>query len=159
MMKNLTLLVTALLPVCGCGKQDFTTSEESAKDLLLRRATKTSDVTFESWNGKLRGVDNDAILHFYAPPRVVLEERGYSVEHYEGSYELTSEGRVIVSLKRYRENWPVMVLRRDGSNLLLDREDGHTSWLPKDYPDPDPQVDGFWPFRALGEKEAQQAAP
>ncbi len=58
------------------------------------------------------------------------------------------DDRVVVELNGYREDWPMMILRRDGSDFVLDREDGHTSWLPKDFADPQPEVDGYWPFRS-----------
>jgi hypothetical protein len=115
----------------------------------MKSIKENDHVDFESWNGKPRGVDSDSVLHFYKDTRVVLEDRSIGVTHYEGSYDLRPEGRVVVTLKGYRKDWPTMILRRNGTDWLLHREDGHTSWLPKGHPSmSDPRVDGFWPFRA-----------
>ena len=156
-MNKLAQLLAICIFLGGCGEHEVAIPKMDPAASLERRIGETGHVSFESWNGKLRGVDSDSILHFYKDSKVVLEDRGISVAHYEGSYDLRPDGRVAVMLKRYREDWPLMILRLEGTNLLLYREDGHTSWLPKDFPDPDPQADGYWPFRATNKAPAQQA--
>jgi hypothetical protein len=156
-MKNFVSLLTTCLCFVACGKREALVVEPDPHEALVKCISENGHVDFESWNGKPRGVDSDSALHFYKDSRVVLEDRGLSVSHYEGSYDFGADGRVEVTLKNYREDWPHMILRRDGTDLLLYREDGHTSWLPIGDPNlPEPQVDGFWPFRASTKKIAQQ---
>jgi hypothetical protein len=81
------------------------------------------------------------------------------VDQFKGTSYITPNGRVEVSILDYHEPWPPMILRVDGDDLLLYREDGHTSSLPKNYPYPNEQSDALWPFRATNESDAQQAAP
>jgi hypothetical protein len=159
-MKNLALLLIACFVLSACGKPEVPATETDLRESFVKSISEIGRIDFESWNGKPRGVDSDSALHFYKDSRVVLEDRGIGITHYEGSYEVRPEGRVVVTLKTYHKDWPLMILRRDGADWLLYREDGHTSWLPKGDPNlPDPRVDGFWPFRASTIKIAQQDAP
>ena len=104
-------------------------------------------MSFKSWNGNLKGLDSDAVLRFYTDSRVVLEDMGISVLRYEGSYALKSGGAITIRLEGYRWNWPDMILRRDGGDLILNRVDGVTSWPIEAVPS-DAGIEGFWPFRA-----------
>jgi hypothetical protein len=128
--------------------------------ILLKRIGTTGQVSFKSRNGNLLGLDNDFILHFYANSKVEFQRMSIGVDHFKGTSYITPNGRVEVSIIGLYEPWPPMILRLDGADLLLYREDGHTSSLPKDYPYPVVgQPDALWPFRATNETAAQQAAP
>lgn len=162
-MKNIALLITMSLCIGGCDRRetpviaaDTKNTSVTPPDILIKRIGQTGKVSFKSWNGNLRGVDSDDVLHFYAGSNVMLEHRSIGVDHFRGTYDMTPDGRVVVAIKDFHESWPPMILRVDGADLLLYREDGHTSWLPKGDPNlPKPSVDGFWPFRAGAETSAQ----
>lgn len=155
-MKNFALLV--IIPFClvSCDKPKSPVTVADPKivtttpdDILVKRIGQTGEVSFKSWNGNLRGLDNDDVLHFRKESKVVLESMSVGVNYFKGTYALTPDGRVSVDIKGIHEPWPPMILRTDGTDLLLYREDGHTSWLPPGDPNlPMPDVDGFWPFRA-----------
>lgn len=148
-MKNLALLLTVCSCLSGCGKPKAPVKKLDPSEILKKQFSEMGHVDFRSWNGNLRGLDSDDVLHFYKDSKVELEDIGYSLLYYKGSYQLRPEGRVAISLSGYGRDWPIMALRREGEDLLLYREDGHTSWLPKgDSNLPCPDVDGFWPFRA-----------
>ncbi len=108
---------------------------------------RSGEVVFESWNGELRGTDSDALLYFRRDSDVILEERGVGIRTFEGSFRVDDAGLVVLDLPGFEGSWPTMRLGRDGQELVLHREDGHTSWLPPDFPDHPASVDGFWPFR------------
>lgn len=144
------ILAAASLLILSCEEQELSshqTDTVTPSSELSSKLARSDKVTFESWNGKLRGADSDSLLHFRADSRVVLEERSIGVRTFEGTFEVEPTGRVSIELPEFDGPWPVMALRRDGDDLVLHREDGHTSWLPPDYPDPPASVDGFWPFR------------
>lgn len=156
MKPPLLLLLAGCFTLGGCGKREVVVAEANPTESLVARIGETGHVVFESWDGKPRGMDSDSALHFYKDSRVVLEDRGIGITYHQGSYDLKPEGRVVVTLKDYREAWPLMILRREGADLLLHHEDSHTSWLPKDHPNPDASVDGFWPFRTNTKTITQQ---
>jgi hypothetical protein len=166
-MKNFALLMTMSFCLGCCDKREAPVTAADSKivsaapaDILVKRIGQTGEVSFKSWNGNLRGLDNDDVLHFYADSKIVLEHRSIGVDHFRGTYDMTPDGRVAVAIKGFHESWPPMVLGVDGTDLLLYREDGHASWLPKGDPNlPEPSVDGFWPFRATAKTPAQQDAP
>lgn len=116
---------------------------------FLQKVSSDGQVVFKSWNGELKGVDSDAILHFGKDSKVELEDRGFSVERYEGFYRFGPGEKVEISLVGYQKAWPAMVLRQEGDTFLLFREDGETSWAAG-HPDPEAvaSMNGFWPFRA-----------
>lgn len=155
-MKKFSLLMIIPLCLSFCEKRETPVTAADSKnvttasaDILVKRIGQTGKVSFNSWNGNLRGLDNDDVLHFYNDSKVVLERMSVAVNHFKGTYALTPDGRVVVDIKGIDEPWPPMILRADETDLMLYREDGHTSWLPPGDPNlPEPRVDGFWPFRA-----------
>ena len=155
-MKNFALLM--IIPIClgSCEMREVPVTATSPKivtaapaEILVKRIAQTGEVSFKSWNGNLRGLDHDDVLHFYRESKVVLERMSVDVNNFKGTYALTPDSRVVVDIKGIHEPWPPMILRTDGTDLLLYRQDGHTSWLPPGDPNlPEPRADGFWPFRA-----------
>ena len=125
---------------------------------FLRRLDQEDHVTFESWNGNLKHVDSDQVLHFKKNSKVIMVDMGLGVTQYKGTYEIWPNDRIMVFLDKYPKEWPPMVLSADGEDLLVHRVDGHTSWLPKDHPDvddPDGHTSGYWPFRAKIKNETE----
>jgi hypothetical protein len=115
------------------------------------------EIEFESWNGKLRGLDNDYRLIFRADSNAILQEFGYAGEdNTKGVYSIRPDGRITLNLQKYHWNWPSMMLRYDSGDLVLFREDGVTAWpieATKILDSNAPRIEGFWPFRSSS-KEA-----
>lgn len=148
-MRAIVILVAslALLSCSDQGSEVAKVAEVSPSRELAERLAQADTVVFESWNGKLKGADSDSLLHFHRDSAVVLEERSIGIRSFEGTYEVDSDGTIKVDIPGYNGSWPTMKLDLDGGDLVLHRQDGHTSWLPPDYPDPPSSVDAFWPFR------------
>ena len=114
-------------------------------------------VIFRSWNGRWRGTDIDTDIQFLPANKVKVIEYGEGVETYRGTYRLSEDGDVTVSLEGYRGSCPAMVLRRDARSFFL---------LPKN-PEAKPAIrdrftvlseisPGFWPFRHIPKQEGSR---
>lgn len=149
-MKITTTPLVVFIGLCGCGmraapevKAVSKVVEADSIKILSKRIGETGHVEFKSWDGRLKGIDSDHVLHFYKGSRIVLESMGYAIAYYEGKYEVRPNGRITVTLVGYHGDWPAMILRCGSDDLLLYREDGETSRFPGD---PYPKIQGFWPF-------------
>ena len=170
-MKVFALASLACLVFCGCGKEQINSEpkpkEITAVDVFNQRIEENGHLSFESWNGKLRRRDSDIILHFLDHASAVLVDYGIGVSTYEGSYVIHPTGKITVGFVNDEPYGPFreqgtrkMILSKDGEDLLLHREDGHTSWLPKgDSASTHPSIDGFWPLRATPKKHENLPIP
>jgi hypothetical protein len=145
-MKSLLILIAACFGAISCTEHAPKTAEVDPVQVFVAAINEKGDLAFESWNGKLKGVDSDSILHFRKDSKVELEDRGIGIQYFRGSYALDPGGRITISLNGYNWKWPAMLLRHDGEDLVLYREDGVTTW-PIEASNPDASIEGFWPFR------------
>ncbi|MCW1921035.1 hypothetical protein OKA05_00620 [Luteolibacter arcticus] len=155
-MKGFPLLLAACLGTLCCSERAPITAGDAPAQALARRIGEKEVVAFQSWNGKRQGGDSDSILHFRKDSKVELEDQGFDLQTFEGTYAVGPGGKVTLQLKGYHSSWPPMLLRGDGGDLLLYREDGMTTWpIETSNPHPEASVDGFWPFRAPRKEAAE----
>jgi hypothetical protein len=90
----------------------------SATDLDALIA-KQGSVTFRSFDGKWIGRDGDTDLTFLPKAAVHMFEYGVGVSGYHGTYAIDPRGNITLQLPTFGHAWPVMLLQRDATSLLL----------------------------------------
>lgn len=90
----------------------------SVKDLDQLISSQGS-VTFRSFNGKWIGMDCDTDLTFLPNGSIHMFEYGFAVSGYRGTYTMNSVGQVTVQLPTFRGPWPLMLMQKDSTSLLL----------------------------------------
>ena len=96
-------------------------------------------------------MDGDTEITFFPGDVVFLTEYGYAVIRYKGTYTIDPSGQIKMQLKKYRHEWPVMVLERDdvslrlrpfrrGAGFIMGNRGGATTMGGQGH---------FWPFRPL----------
>ena len=141
------------------GKTNTTTSLHSMnRDLTDLKGWR---YVFVSRRGVSYGMDSDSSIEFRSNGRARLTEAGYVVNTYEGVYSMNENGVISVNLARYKSQWPKMVLRRDGQDFLLFREDAHNSFEmgERGAATEIPEMNPFWPFALTQSEWSPQSVP
>ena len=147
-------------------------AKESAEKLLESRIKKEGEVVFIPWNGKLPKDGSNCYLRFKQKSEVGLAFMGYGGDLLAGSFSFITDVLIEPKLRAdFRGSrfiyWPIMVLRRDGEDLLLYRDDGKKWWhdlyppagklSERDtWPFQPEYIDNFWPLRAAKKNRAEQ---
>jgi hypothetical protein len=156
---KLLAIISLLALLCaGCAspaqRAPATSSELGAAD--LRHAIDANgSATFRTHNGQLVGGDSDAELTLFRDGSAYLFDWGFAPDTFTGNYHIHPDGCVVIWLKDYRGEWPVMVSHRDADALRL-----RPLNPPVDFPEEtreaiaDLQRSSFWNFRQLtGDEE------
>ena len=116
---------------------------------------------FESCRGKWYGMDSDSSIVFLPGGRVTVTECGYAVQTYDGLYSVDDKGAISVDLARYNSKWPPMVLRREGDEFLLFRQDDDAAFLMGDRgaATTTSEMKPFWPFALTASSWAPPKEP
>jgi hypothetical protein len=145
-------------------------AQESAEKLLESRIKAEKEVVFIPWNGQLPEDGSRCTLRFQQGSQIRLDFVGYGIDFFFGSFSFINGSLIEAKIKdgahRPYIYWPRMVLRRDGEDLLLYREDGKTWWhdiYPEagkpsqrdTWPFYPKSIDGFWPLRATRKNRAE----
>jgi WD40 repeat protein len=115
---------------------------------LVRRH---GSVTFRSWDGKALRMDSDTELTFYPDHTVHMFEWGFGLGSFKGSYSVGADGFVVARFAEFGEEWPVMVVYRDGDLLKLRPRDRDQDFVMGSRGGATlPAGKGsYWPFRML----------
>ncbi len=161
MLRQLKFIISAILLLCsGCfspAQRPFSTVPELGAADLLRTIDTHGTATFRTHDGQLVGGDSDAELTLFRDGSAHLFDYGLALDTFTGNYHVHPDGCVIVWLKDYRGEWPVMVAHRDADALRL-----RPLNPPVDFPEEtretiaDPQRRSFWNFRQLTGDEEQK---
>jgi hypothetical protein len=112
-----------LLLTRGCRTNITPTAQPPAPSAAVaqfeRLARDRGSVTFRSWNGRAFRTDSDTELTFYPDHSVHMFEWGFGLSSYRGSYHVHQDGRIVARFKQFDQEWPVMVVYRDGDALML----------------------------------------
>lgn len=130
-MRKCALLSCCILLLAGCREQQKQqVADESAASVLESRIKEEKEVVFIPWNGKLPEDGSNCYLRFKQESEVRLDFMGYGGDIHAGHFSFITDASIEAILKSGNSyiNWPRMVLRRDGDDLLLYREDGKTWW-------------------------------
>lgn len=170
-----TMLRTLLIFLFAVSASGSEPAKESAVKLLESRIKEEGEVVFIPWNGKLPEDGSNCYVRFKQDSKAGLEFMGYGADLIAGRFSFITAGLSETKLKAdFRGHrftyWPLMVLRRDGEDLLLYREDGKTWWhdlyppagklSERDtWPFQPEYIDNFWPLRATKKKKTEQGGP
>lgn len=106
------------------------TEPATAEDLKAAIAANGS-ITFLSDDGRWGGHDMDRDFTFLAGGDLHHFSYGVAMQGFRGRYEVSPNGEATLSLPSTRHQWPTMVLRRDGGDLLLfEKAQDEQSWPP-----------------------------
>ena len=172
-MKKCALLCCWMMLLAGCKNPERqSVAEKSGANLLESRIRQEKEVVFIPWDGKLPEDGSRCTVRFQQGSRIRLYLFGSDIRDYVGSFNFLNDRLIEAKIKsdvwpHPYMFWPRMLLRREGEDLLLYREDGTTWWhdlYPKDgstsrrdtwpfYPE---SIDGFWPLRASKNMKAEQ---
>jgi len=123
------LLVGAFMAGCDAGGGSAVSNPGSPVSELHDRIQQNGSVTFRSWNGKWIGTDCDTEITLLPDQVAYMHEHGYSVSGYRGTYEIEPDGQVTIDFSGYGHEWPVMLLQRDSTSLLLKRKDSDPNFI------------------------------
>jgi hypothetical protein len=167
-MKKCTLLCCCIILLAGCRGP----KAQSGASLLESRIKEENEVVFVPWNGREAYLGATATFRFRQGSQIRVHFFGMDIRDYVGSYSFLNDTLIEAKIKSDMYPypymvWPRMVLRRDGEDLLLYREDGITWWhnlYPKggktwqrdNWPVYNENMEGFWPLRASKKKKAEQ---
>jgi hypothetical protein len=122
----------------------------NVKEVVDKAISTSKSLVFLSWNGKWIGTDCDTEIEFFPDHSVVLTEFGVGVEKFKGSYSISSESVITLSLSGYRAKWPGTRVWKDGKDLLLAPSDGSNNFIFGERGGATLMGDGtFWPFRQV----------
>lgn len=94
-------------------------------NFISQRHASGKTVVFVSRDGKMYGMDSDAVISFELDGKVVLGEFGAGIAGYRGTYEVAKDGSVSIALKGYRSKWPKMKFSSEvGKMRLYAHKDG-----------------------------------
>ena len=156
-----TMLRTLLIFLFAVSAFGSEPAKESPVKLLESRIKEEGEVVFIPWNGKLPKDGSNCYFRLKQESQVHLAYMGYGGDLCSGHFSFTPAGSIEAKLSFIY--WPIMVLRRDGEDLLLYREDGKTWWHDLYPPAGKPSerdtwpfrpkyIDNFWPLRAAKKK-------
>jgi hypothetical protein len=130
-----------------------------APSALREIIAKEGSVRFEGWNGESCGADCGRHLVFLPRHGARMTRESFAGSTYTGTYAINERAEVTMRFPTFRHYFPVMVLRRDSTSLLL---------LPKAWSDG--SCDGgaglveqfdykaVWPFRQVQVLDRHDAA-
>ncbi len=123
--------------------------EESPVETLASLIDEKNKVVFSAWNGDEPPSGQRCELHLQADSKIYLYTLGYGINFIHGTFSILNGSLIEIKMDVSDPftDWPIMLLERDGEDLLLYRSDGKTSWHD-DYPFYPESIDGFWPLRA-----------
>lgn len=75
-MKSLVILILACFGAINCTEPAPKIAEVDPVQVFVAAINEKGNLAFESWNGKLKGVDSDSILHFRKDSKLELEDGG-----------------------------------------------------------------------------------
>jgi hypothetical protein len=64
-------------------------------------------------------MDADTDLTFLPGGSAHMFEYGFAMSGYHGTYRINDKGEVTMQFPSFGHTWPIMILRRDSSSLLL----------------------------------------
>jgi hypothetical protein len=134
-----------------CSERSATPVEPASAFDWNERVREYGSITFRSWNGEWIGTDCDTDLTFVSDSAAHLLEYRDGIVHYEGTYHIEPNGEVTLRFENRPSGWPVMLLERDTTSLLLRPRWGHLGGVIGPGRG-DPLMDGegsFWPFRPV----------
>ena len=116
---SLTSRLGALLSLVACAdtRRSSALATPGAQEFQHRVANRGS-ITFRTWNGKLVGRDADAELTFFRDGSAHLFDWGISGERFWGTYHVHPDGSLAIWFEDHRNEWPVMIVHRDGDGAL-----------------------------------------
>jgi hypothetical protein len=122
---------------------------------LNDRIAKDGLLTFRSWSGKLLRTDSDTEITFLPEQRVHMTEYGFVVNSYDGSYRIDASGEVTAKFEDFRHEWPVMLLQKDSTSLLLRPKDPKVGFVMGNRGGATVLGDqgSYWPFRPISVQE------
>ncbi len=146
--------------VIGCNKKVETeksgVSYHNVEKLSLEKSSETAfseemerngSLMFGSRMGVMKGMDDDVTIELGKDGRVVVWVYSVGPLDFYGSYSIIENQKIIVDLKGYNEEWPVMTFRRGEKGFLLYREDGITA--PSEGHQKNKYLVDFWPFAEI----------
>lgn len=121
----------------------------NVREVLDESFSDSNVIRFLSWNGQWIGTDCDTEIQLAADGTAVLIEYQDAIDRYDGTYSISEDAELTLSLVGYRAEWPTMRVYRDNSVLLLipaPASPGNgVEWHGPAV------VSGFWPFCQLPE--------
>lgn len=140
------------LLLCGCETQKSAAPSQKDNDKSHRLAIESlreeikshESLVFGSRMGNMQGQDSDATIELKNNGDVVVMEYKISVLDYYGRFKINDNGKIVVSLRDYPGEWPVMIASLDGKSILLHREDGITA--PSREAQEYEEFSNYWPF-------------
>lgn len=84
--------------------------------------------TFVARNGRMYGMDSDAIVRFLNEQKVEVIELGVAPMTYTGSFSVNEAGVIHLALDKYPAKWPDMFLYSGATGVFLNPTDNDPSF-------------------------------
>jgi hypothetical protein len=127
-MKNCLLLFCAFILLISCSKQTREQTKSSDTGNLLveefqHALSNKKEIVFKD-SSHLGATTDGAILdlHFFTNSQLMAYTWGNGFSYYSGTYTFPGNNRVEIHLKD--QNWPELVLSKEGERFQLKRTDG-----------------------------------
>jgi hypothetical protein len=110
-------------------------------------ANQVKGATFVSRNGKMYGMDSDALITFAKDKQVEVTEFGYAPQTYKGTCTVDASGAIHVELRDYRAKWPDMHLYQNAHGTFLFPTDKNPAFRSAQGGVQTSKMAPYWPFR------------